>query len=175
MFKIFGITNYLKAYRCSAGSRENMLRQLKGGQAVNVAPGGAYEAQFGGPEYKLMWRDRTGFAKVALEASEALETSVPVIPFFTANVNEAFRSLGALQTDWMRDLYLRFRLPFIPLWGGMPVKLTTFVGEPIDYDYKTCTPEELRDKCKLALEKLILKRQKSRPGSMLAALAERFA
>lgn len=33
-----------------------------------ISPGGVYEAQFGDHNYKLMWKGRTGFAKVALNS-----------------------------------------------------------------------------------------------------------
>jgi len=33
-----------------------------------IAPGGVYEAQFGDSNYKLLWKNRVGFAKVALDA-----------------------------------------------------------------------------------------------------------
>jgi len=33
-----------------------------------IAPGGVYEAQLGDNAYELLWRQRTGFAKVAIEA-----------------------------------------------------------------------------------------------------------
>jgi hypothetical protein len=33
-----------------------------------ISPGGLYEAQLGDSYYKLMWRRRMGFAKVAIEA-----------------------------------------------------------------------------------------------------------
>ena len=33
-----------------------------------ISPGGVYEAQFGDSYYRLMWKRRLGFAKVALDA-----------------------------------------------------------------------------------------------------------
>lgn len=45
----------------------------------------------------------------------------------------------------LRSLYERIRLPVVPLYGGFPVKLRTFVGEPIPYNPNT-TAEELTAK-----------------------------
>jgi len=33
-----------------------------------ISPGGVYEAQFGNNYYRLMWKGRLGFAKVAMDA-----------------------------------------------------------------------------------------------------------
>lgn len=45
---------------CSAALKENNL--------LGIAPGGVYEAQFGDNNYKLLWKKRLGFAKVAIDA-----------------------------------------------------------------------------------------------------------
>lgn len=41
---------------------------LRAGNSLAISPGGVYEAQFGDHYYKLRWRERIGFAKVAQEA-----------------------------------------------------------------------------------------------------------
>lgn len=41
---------------------------LKEGNLLAISPGGVYEAQFGNSYYELLWRNRYGFAKVAIEA-----------------------------------------------------------------------------------------------------------
>uniref|UniRef100_A0A8D0GL83 Transmembrane protein 68 n=1 Tax=Sphenodon punctatus TaxID=8508 RepID=A0A8D0GL83_SPHPU len=69
-------------------------------------------------------------------------------------------------------IYERIRLPIVPLYGGFPVKLRTYIGEPIPYD-PNITAEELAKKTKLALEALIAKHQKI-PGNIRRALLERF-
>lgn len=45
---------------------------------------------------------------------------------------------------WLR-IYAATRFPFVPIYGGFPVKLTTYVGKPILYD-GNLTPEELQMK-----------------------------
>ena len=106
-----------------------------------------------------------GFAKIALEAK------VPIIPVFTKNIRESVRTIGCGKR-FMKYIYDKIRLPIAPIYGGFPVKMTSFIGDPIEYN-STDTPEELRDKCKNALEALITKHQRV-PGSICLALLERF-
>ncbi|XP_049789246.1 transmembrane protein 68 isoform X2 [Schistocerca nitens] len=137
---------------------------LKENNLLAISPGGVYEAQFGDSYYRLMWKKRLGFAKVALEAK------VPVIPMFTQNLREAFRSIGLGGRLWLR-LYNITRFPLVPIYGGFPVKLKTHIGKPIPYD-GSLTPEQLQAKIASALEDLIRKHQRT-PGSILRALKER--
>ena len=85
-----------------------------------------------------MWGQRKGFARVAIEAQ------VPIIPVFTQNIREAFRSLSLGQTLFRR-IYERIKLPIVPIYGGFPVKLTTIVGKPIQFD-PTLSVDEVVDK-----------------------------
>lgn len=84
-------------------------------------------AQFGDERYRLLWGQRVGFAKVAIEAK------VPIIPVFTQNIREAFRSIRFGQ-NFFRKIYERIKIPVVPIYGGFPVKLRTIVGKPIEFD-----------------------------------------
>ncbi|XP_023720361.1 transmembrane protein 68 isoform X3 [Cryptotermes secundus] len=137
---------------------------LKENNLLAISPGGVYEAQFGDAYYRLMWKKRLGFAKVALDAK------VPVIPVFTQNLREAFRSVGFGKRLWLK-LYTITKLPFVPIYGGFPVKLRTHVGKPIPYD-GNLTPEQLHIKVAHAIEELIEEHQRI-PGSIMRALVER--
>jgi 1-acyl-sn-glycerol-3-phosphate acyltransferase len=106
-----------------------------------------------------------GFAKIALAAK------CPVIPMFTSNVREAFRTVSFFRRV-CEPIYARFKLPLMPIYGGFPVKMTSYIGNPVEYDPETCTPEQLRDKCRDALKELIDNHQK-RPGSIVRALYQR--
>ncbi|KAM6087142.1 DGAT1/2-independent enzyme synthesizing storage lipids-like isoform 4-T4 [Chlamydotis macqueenii] len=127
-------------------------------------PGGVREALFSDESYQLVWGNRKGFAQVALEAK------VPIIPMYTQNVREGYRMFK--ERRFFRQLYESTRLPFIPPYGGLPVKFRTYIGEPIPYD-PNITPEELVEKTKTAVQALITKHQ-TIPGSIWKALLERF-
>jgi len=123
-----------------------------------IAPGGVYEAQFGDSYYQILWRKRMGFAKVALEAkvvslrqrvcikflSFNLSKFQPIVPIFTQNLREAFRTVSLGKRLWLK-MYQWCKLPIVPIYGGFPVKLRTFVGQPIPYD-QSLTVEELQVK-----------------------------
>ncbi|XP_014647028.1 PREDICTED: transmembrane protein 68 isoform X5 [Ceratotherium simum simum] len=100
----------------------------------------------------------------------SLTAFTPIIPMFTQNIREGFRSLGG--TRLFRWLYEKFRYPFAPMYGGFPVKLRTYLGDPIPYDPKI-TAEELAEKTKNAVQALIDEHQRI-PGNIMSALLERF-
>jgi len=165
LFKIPGLGTILKAFCCTPGTISSCTDDLKSGNLLGLAPGGVYEAQFSDSYYKIEWKSRVGFAKIAIDAK------VPVIPVFTQNLREAFRTVGIFRPIMMK-IYNRLRFPCVPLYGGFPVKLRTIIGTPIPYD-KEDTPFTLKEKCKEAIENLIKEHQRV-PGSILCALADRI-
>ena len=65
------------------GSRENTRRLLRAGEPVLVFPGGGREvARRRGDYYPLVWRERIGFARLALEFG------YPVVPFAMIGVDD---------------------------------------------------------------------------------------
>lgn len=166
LFKVPGLGSVLSVFQCTPGTVESCSVDLRGGHLLGLAPGGVFEAQFSDHHtYSTMWRNRTGFARIALGAK------VPVVPVFTQNVREAFRAVGLFRSFAM-SVYQRVKLPILPIYGGFPVKLRTFVGAPIVPD-PADTPEGFRDKCQSAIRKLIRKHQRM-PGSMFLALTDRI-
>uniref|UniRef100_A0A1B6CJS1 Phospholipid/glycerol acyltransferase domain-containing protein n=1 Tax=Clastoptera arizonana TaxID=38151 RepID=A0A1B6CJS1_9HEMI len=165
LFKMPGWAIISEAMKVIPGTLQTCSAILKENNLLAISPGGVYEAQFGDSYYRVMWKKRLGFAKVALDAK------VPIIPIFTQNVRESFRCINFGRRFWLR-LYLWTRLPIIPIYGGFPVKLKTHVGPPILHD-GSLSPEELQIKVASALEELILKHQRI-PGGILRALVERF-
>ncbi|XP_033011119.1 transmembrane protein 68-like [Lacerta agilis] len=153
-FDVLGLKDFSKA---------ESVEILKKGHLLGISPGGGREANFS-KDYNIMWGNRTGFARIALEAK------VPIIPIFTQNSCETYRSIG--NTRLTRWIYEKTRLLHLPVYGGFPVKLRTYIGEPIPYD-PNITAAELAEKTKTAIENLRDKYQK-RPGSILRALSERF-
>lgn len=120
------------------GTIQSCATILKEGNLLAISPGGVFEAQFGNNYYELLWRKRIGFAKVAIEAKS------PIIPMFTENLREGFRSVGFLRRLFVK-LYNATRIPVIPVYGGFPVKFRTHLGTPIPYD-PNLSPEELQEK-----------------------------
>src|SRR6218665_1551017 len=88
------------------GTITTCCKSLAEGNLLAISPGGVREAQFGTPNYDLVWGSRVGFAKVALQAN------VPVIPVFTQNVREAFRTVQ-FGKRFARFIYDRFRIPMM--------------------------------------------------------------
>lgn len=164
LFKVPGWSVIADVLKVIPGTVQTCSSILKEGNMLAISPGGVYEAQFGDSYYRLMWKKRLGFAKVALDAK------VCIIPFFSRNIREAFRTMSWGRRLWLR-LYAATRFPFVPLYGGFPVKLKTFLGKPIPYD-GSLTPEQLQIKVAEALEDLIQQHQKV-PGSITRALLER--
>uniref|UniRef100_A0A8C3TGB8 Phospholipid/glycerol acyltransferase domain-containing protein n=1 Tax=Chelydra serpentina TaxID=8475 RepID=A0A8C3TGB8_CHESE len=144
--------------------RDESVEILKKGNLLGVSPGGSREAFFSDENYNLLWGNRKGFAQVAIDAK------VPIIPMFTQNIREGYRTLGKI--GFFRWLYEHSRLPLVPGYGGFPVKLRTYIGDPIPYD-PNITATELVEKTKIAIETLRDRHQKL-PGSILRALLERF-
>lgn len=68
----------------------------------------------------------------------------PIIPIFTENLREAFRTVSFGRRLFLK-IYAYFKMPMAPIYGGFPVKLITHVGEPIEYD-PDLTPEQLQAK-----------------------------
>lgn len=50
------------------GTVQSCAALLRKGNLLAIAPGGVYEAQLGDNNYELLWRQRLGYAKVAIEA-----------------------------------------------------------------------------------------------------------
>ncbi|XP_028833116.1 DGAT1/2-independent enzyme synthesizing storage lipids [Denticeps clupeoides] len=164
LFKVPGFKLLLEVFSVIHGPQEECVKALRSGHLLGISPGGVREALFSDETYPLLWGKRKGFAQVAIDSK------VPVIPMFTQNVREGFRSLGTLK--FFRWIYEKFRLPIVPIYGGFPVKFRTYLGEPIPYDPKM-SAAELAEKVQQAVQELINRHQKI-PGNVLRALLERF-
>ena len=67
------------------GTRDNCRALLQGGQAVLVYPGGGREvAKRKGEAYRLIWKQRMGFARLAVEAQ------VPIVPFGAVGAEDSY-------------------------------------------------------------------------------------
>lgn len=71
------------------GSRENTRKLMRAGEPVLVFPGGGREvARRRGDYYPLVWRERIGFARLALEFG------YPVVPFAMVGVDDMWDVLA---------------------------------------------------------------------------------
>ncbi|XP_008558991.1 transmembrane protein 68 [Microplitis mediator] len=164
LFKVPGFAIICDVMKLIPGTVQTCSQVLLEGNMLAIAPGGVFEAQFGDSYYKLMWKNRMGFAKVGLESK------VKIIPMFTRNLREAFRTVSWGRRLWLR-IYALTRFPFAPIYGGFPVKLVTYIGKPIEYE-EGLTADKLKLKVAEALEDLIRQHQVI-PGSITRALLER--
>ncbi len=97
------------------GTRENCARLFDAGEAVLVFPGGGREVMKHKREkYKLIWKERIGFARLAIQHR------VPIVPFASVGVEDMFeivvdaedilrspagdllRALGITEQPWFR-------------------------------------------------------------------------
>ncbi|XP_060631310.2 DGAT1/2-independent enzyme synthesizing storage lipids-like [Anolis sagrei] len=164
LFYLPGLKQFLHINQCYHPTREECVALLKQGHLLGIAPGGVREQNYGDNTYKLLWGKRRGFAQIAIDAK------VPVIPVFTQNIREGYIIYG--NTRLTRWIYEQTRVLSFPVYGIIPVKLRTHIGQPIPYD-PNITAEELAEKAKMAVEALRDKHQRI-PGSILRALRERF-
>lgn len=148
-----------------SGPASKCVEVLKDGKLLTISPGGTREAQFATKRYETLWNNRSGFARVAMEAN------VNIIPIFTKNIRQAYILPETLQ-NLLRPLYEKIRIPVVPFFGGFPVKLTTFIGAPVPVD-SAKTAEELARKVQRSMDELIIQHQ-TFPATIWGALTERF-
>ena len=61
---------------------------------------------------------------------------------FTANVREAVRTFPYFH-QFFKYIFEKTRLPLVPIYGFFPVKLRTYIDEPIEYN-ECLTADELQ-------------------------------
>ncbi|KAK6619264.1 hypothetical protein RUM44_003646 [Polyplax serrata] len=164
LFKVPGFSIIAENLKVIPGTVQECSSILKADNILAISPGGVYEAQFGDSYYQLLWKNRLGFAKAAIDAKR------PIIPMFTQNIREAFVSVTIGRKFWLK-LYAWTRYPLAPILGGFPVKLRTYIGKPISHE--STTPDQLRTKVAESLNAMIAEHQRI-PGSITRALFERI-
>ena len=87
-FKVPGWGDFLVKHGMVLGTPDNCSALMRGGQSVLVFPGGGREVmRRKGEAYKLIWKQRTGFARLAIEHG------YDIIPFGSVGPDESFRIL----------------------------------------------------------------------------------
>ena len=76
---------FLQRIGAVRGTRENCSRLFQAGEPVLVFPGGGREVmKRKGEKYKLVWKERVGFARLAIQHG------VPIVPFASVGVEDMF-------------------------------------------------------------------------------------
>jgi 1-acyl-sn-glycerol-3-phosphate acyltransferase len=119
------------------GTRENVRALMREEQKILVFPGGAGEVfKQRGERYQLKWKERLGFARLAVEFA------YPIIPLAQVGVEEMFDILTDDHTPVVGQASRLVRrlvgLPLPPIGVGLgpllprPERLYFWFGEPID-------------------------------------------
>ncbi len=96
-FKIPGWRTFLSRFGSVDGTRENCAHLMREGECILVFPGGGREvAKRKGEQYKLIWKNRLGFARMAIQHR------CTVVPFSAVGVEHAFE-IVADADDLMRS------------------------------------------------------------------------
>jgi 1-acyl-sn-glycerol-3-phosphate acyltransferase len=84
LFKVPVSSELMKAAGIVPGTRPNTRELMRRGDLILVFPGGAREvAKRKGERYQLIWKNRLGFAKMAIEGR------YPIIPFASLGIEDA--------------------------------------------------------------------------------------
>lgn len=141
-FRIPGWRRVLSRYGAVEGSRENLTRLFESGACVLVFPGGAREVmKRKGEEHTLVWKQRLGFARMAIRHG------VTIVPFAMVGVEEAL-DIVADANDLSRTPVGRLldavgvrddlRPPVVRGIGPTPLP------RPERFDYHFCPPVQTR-------------------------------
>ena len=128
------------------GNRANCAALMRRGEHILVFPGGAREVfKHKGEAYRLIWKERYGFVRLAIEHGYT------ITPYATVGAEDAYDVLldssdylqtplgRALKASGLADRYLRGGDEFPPVVRGLgltviprPEKLYFSIGKPID-------------------------------------------
>jgi 1-acyl-sn-glycerol-3-phosphate acyltransferase len=130
------------------GTRENVRVLMREGQSVLVFPGGAGEVFKGrGQDYQLMWKERLGFARLAIEFG------YPIVPFAAVGAEEMLRVLIDDQMPVAAQISAVMRrlvgVPLPPVARGIgptvvprPERLYFYFGSSVDTAHYHGTAED---------------------------------
>jgi 1-acyl-sn-glycerol-3-phosphate acyltransferase len=84
-FMIPGWRDLLRAFGTVDGTRENCRALMAAGESILVFPGGGREVfKRKGEKYRLLWAERTGFVRLAIEHG------YPIVPFAAVGAEECY-------------------------------------------------------------------------------------
>jgi 1-acyl-sn-glycerol-3-phosphate acyltransferase len=87
-FQVPGWRNLLTRFGTVDGTRENCHALMRAGESILVFPGGGREVfKRKGEQYQLIWKNRTGFARLAIEHR------YPIVPLAAVGAEECYEIL----------------------------------------------------------------------------------
>jgi 1-acyl-sn-glycerol-3-phosphate acyltransferase len=172
---------------CVEGTRENCTQLMKLGEQILVFPGGGGEVfKRKGEQYRLRWKERVGFARMAIE------NRCPIIPFAAVGGDDFYKIvLGSdeimatpvgklLVKAGLREealgVYRGVGLSMIPrpqrlyFKFGKPIRTTRYKGD--GETLVNC--EAVRDEVKASVESMIAKLLEQRERDPKRHLARRL-
>jgi 1-acyl-sn-glycerol-3-phosphate acyltransferase len=188
LFKVPVGGGLLKACGIVPGTRANMRELMRRGDLILVFPGGAREvAKRKGERYQLIWKNRLGFAVMAIEGR------YPIVPFASLGIEDALDIVLDTDNPLMaptRKLFEKLLnvepLPIVRGIGLTPIprpeRLYFWFGEPIStHEYEGVADEDnardLRARTAAAIEGgldfLFDEREKDPQRSLLKRLSPR--
>lgn len=118
-FRLPGWADALEANGVVEGTRENCAAMLRAGEHVLVYPGGGGEVfKRVGEKHRLRWKERTGFARLALEYD------CPIVPFAAVGGDDCWDIV--YDNDKLRHTWLGRQL--VERLGVKPEELPTLVA-----------------------------------------------
>lgn len=158
MYKLPFLSATLGFWNCVPGPRDEIIEQLCKSNIVALSPGGTREAIFS-KNYELLWGNRTGFAECLISTRSKCGVDVAVIPMFTKNLRSSIDYPYFVKSKYIKYIYENFRWPLYPLFGGFPVRLTTYLGQPLYITRRDTDAKKVAKKIKVYLEQHILEHQ----------------
>jgi 1-acyl-sn-glycerol-3-phosphate acyltransferase len=178
----------LERFGVVEGTPENVRALMRAGEWIVVFPGGAREVfKRRGEKYMLIWGERTGFARLAIECG------YPIVPFSLVGAEDALdilfdaddllasplgpllrrlaprsdlipplvRGIGATAVPRAERFYFHF---------GEPVETRHLAGR--ERDYRTCfaVRERVREAVEDGIVRLLLERERDPDRALLARL-----
>ena len=159
------------------GTRDNVRALMRDGQTVLVFPGGAREVnKRRGEKYRLMWKERLGFARLAIEHG------YPVVPFAAVGAEEMHDIVvdanNPVLATITRAVEKLARLPLEPsvvrgvgltplprperlyFWFGEPIDTTRFGGLHEDEGAARALRDEVREAVEGGIQFLLSERER---------------
>ncbi|HTY28844.1 MAG TPA: lysophospholipid acyltransferase family protein [Mycobacterium sp.] len=189
-FKVPGWRDMLKILGVVEGSRANCAELMRRGELIMVFPGGGREvAKHKGERYTLVWKNRMGFARMAIQYG------YPIIPFASVGADDAVDIVMNPDNPLLTPerLFVERVLgspDSWPLWRGIgptpiprPERQYYWFGEPIDTTAVSgrhdddAAVRKVRDRTKAAVEHgmqvMLEERQHDKNRSLVGRLLER--